>query len=55
MSCFGNAGLKAVIDAGADLAIRNAMGLTASEEARKMGALDKAELLETAMKQTKPQ
>ena len=55
MSCFGNAGLKAVIDAGADLTIRNPKGLTAAESARQMGALDEAELLETAMKQKKAQ
>jgi ankyrin repeat protein len=55
MSCFGSAGLKAVIDAGADLTIRNPRGLTAAESARQMGALDEAELLETAMKEKKAQ
>jgi ankyrin repeat protein len=55
MSCFGNAGLKALIDAGADLTIKDPRGQTAAEAARSMGARDKAELLETAMKQRKAQ
>ena len=51
MSCFDKACLKILIDSGADLNIRNRDGHTAAEQARQMGALDKAELLETAMKQ----
>jgi hypothetical protein len=33
------------------LTLENSFGRTAAEEARQMGALDKGELLETAMKQ----
>jgi ankyrin repeat protein len=51
MTCFGNAALKVVIEGGADLTIRNQNGRTAAEESRQIGALDKAELLEAAMKQ----
>lgn len=51
MSCFGNRGVKAMIDVGADLTIQNRFGLTAAQEARQMGARDKAELLESAMKE----
>lgn len=51
LACFGNPALKEIIAAGADLTIRNQNGRTAAEEARQMGAVDKAELLEAAMKQ----
>jgi ankyrin repeat protein len=53
MSCFGNVGVKAVMEAGADLTVKNQWGRTAAEEARKMGAVDKADLLDTAMRQKK--
>jgi ankyrin repeat protein len=49
MSCFGNPAVKALVDAGADLTVRNPYGFTAAEEARNMGANDKAELLEAAL------
>jgi ankyrin repeat protein len=48
MSCFGNEAVKAVIDAGADLMMKNQFGRTAAQEARQMGANDKADLLESA-------
>jgi ankyrin repeat protein len=50
MSCFTPEFLRAMIDAGADLSVRSRDGLTAAEEARRIGANDKADLLEAAMK-----
>ena len=50
MACFGNKSVQALIEAGADLSIRSRWGLTAAQEARNMGALGKAELLEAAEK-----
>ena len=47
---FGNESVKAIVDAGADLTLKNAQGLTAAEAARKMGVIDKAEFLENALK-----
>ena len=54
-ACFGNEYVKAIVDAGADLTLKNAQGLTAAQAARQMGVIDKAELLETALKQRSKQ
>ncbi len=48
-SCFDNASLKLIVDAGADLFIPNKEGHTAAQAAREMGLTEKAELLESAM------
>jgi ankyrin repeat protein len=51
MSCFDKTSLQILIGAGADPTIRNSFGRTAAEEARQMGAIDKAVLLEAASKE----
>lgn len=50
MECFSTDFLKAMIAAGADLYARDRDGHTAAQKARDMGANDKADLLEAAMK-----
>ncbi len=50
MACFGNKSVQVLIEAGVDLTVRSRHGLTAAQEARGMGATDKAELLESAEK-----
>jgi len=50
MSCSNLSSVRAMIEAGADLTIRNADGLTAAQKARKNRDLPRAILLESAMK-----
>jgi hypothetical protein len=50
MSCFDLEAIQAMVDAGADLSVRNSQGLTAAQKARNQGMKEIADLLDSAMK-----
>lgn len=54
MKCTDRGYQRSLIEAGADLSIRNQEGQTAAEQARSYGFTDEADFLEAAMKARKP-